>query len=113
MAKKKLIKADINYQLDLYDFEGQIDDVVKNLQDKKAMFEAEGWSNINIYIEYWHPDVEVKICGYREETDEEYKKRLNDARKKREENKKQKKEQEEAERKKLRELAKKYPEEVK
>ena len=113
MAKKKMIKEEIKYGLDLYEFDGSIEEVIETLQKRKEKLEGEGWSQLSIDIERCYSDVDAKIYGYREETDAEYKRRLADARKTRAKNKKKKAEKEEAERKKLRELAKKYPEEVK
>lgn len=110
--KRKTIREEIKHVLDLYDLEGNIDRAIDQLRDTKQHCEAHGYTDIRIDVCEGYSDTSIEVWGTRPETDKEYNRRVKQERAKRAKAKADKLEIEKAERKKLRELAKKYPNEI-
>lgn len=109
------VKAPSHTYLSLSFFEGKVSEVaerinkfipehkefIKNLKEENGHKKDPMWELINDYefdIQYWHEDIDVVVRYYRDETDEEFEKRIesdikkSEAAKKRAENKKIEKE---------------------
>ena len=71
MGKKK-ITEDVS-DISIYDFEGNLDKVIENLQVLSARIKDMGFSDVKVTWEYGSG---VEIEGTREETDKEYNKRI-------------------------------------
>lgn len=98
--KKKLIREKL-CDFSIYDLDGKIDDVIGFLQEKKSIFEGQGFFNISVDVDsdiVFGESVST-LNGTRYETDEELKKRSKEARdqKKKDLEKELTKEQEEKE----------------
>jgi hypothetical protein len=115
MKKQKIIKE---YKIcnmgNLYDMEGQLDDIIKKLQDKKEYYENQGYFELELEHEVEclpydsNEYYELFIHGKRYETESERKKRLSDAKRQREKKKLNEKKKEENERKLYEQLKEKY-----
>lgn len=99
------VKAPNHIYVDLGFFEGRVSDVaerinkfipehkefIKNLKQENGYRKDPMWELINDYefdINYWHDSVEVEVKYYRDETDDELKKRIESDKKKSESSKK-------------------------
>lgn len=116
MNKRKIITKYIQDYLNvnLFDFEGNIDEVIAMLQNAKEKAEEKGYSDIKVVIEYDDRDEcnKILISGKRLETFEEMEKRLKNNQDKRnktiEKNKILKREKEKKEREEYERLKKKF-----
>ncbi len=114
MKKKKEIKVELEEVTWIFTdiFIVDLIDKIKSLEDK---YVERNYYNLIIEREYGgrDSDSEYYLYGSREETDKEYKKRMNVNKRKRENNKLIKERNKEKEVQKLKKLMEKYPEEVK
>ena len=116
MEKKKIRERikEITYIFD----DGKLSYLINKLEEIKKESEELGYSDLEIDKEYccdYYNDskIEFYLYGTREETDEEYNKRMKKNKKKKEINKQNKVKQKGREIKRLKELMEKYPEESK
>lgn len=80
MAKKKqIISAKVptdQIYFNLYNLEGSVDSIVDGLRETEKKVEALGYTNVRITIWNHYDETVVELYGDREETDQEYKTRL-------------------------------------
>jgi hypothetical protein len=72
---KKMIKEIVNEFIEL---EGSIEDVIKRLKEEEEYYLQRGYRNIQLEKEYlaYEEGSQLVLMGKREETDQEYKRRL-------------------------------------
>jgi len=99
MSKYKMKEEEVKeVGLELWDFEGKIEDVVARLHHAQTRAHEKGYHEVRIEIEHFYESTDVTLRGIRPETEKEREKRLAKTRKERERKRKDKEEQLEKER---------------
>ena len=105
--KRKVIRKTIDNNIK-YDLDGPLDDAIEYLQDLKKTYELEGYTDLQIdnYQEYNYGtyDEVITFSGKREETTQEYNKRVAQEKRTREKKKKEREKAAAKEEKKEKEL---------
>lgn len=79
MAKKQIISAKVpqdKVYFSLYDLEGSFESIIEGLRETEKKIEALGYTNARLSIWNHYDETVVELYGDREETDQEYKTRL-------------------------------------
>jgi hypothetical protein len=71
----KIIKIETLESHITYDLDGNLDNVIKYLQDLKERYQKD-YFELHIDISYHHDDIDISLMGKREETKEEETSRL-------------------------------------
>ena len=96
MSAKRELRVCISLnELEIYDFDGSITEIIEKLQKIKDKYESEGYYNISIDAEQGYEHVCFGVVGTRLETDKEVERRVEETRKERARKKTEKEEKEE------------------
>ena len=111
---KKMIREKIESLGSGYDFENSLDGLIEHLTNARRIYE-EKYEKLDISYEkkYFEDSYEFVLYGEREETNNEYKKRLERINRSKQSAEVSKANLEKKEKELLKKLAKKYPEELK
>jgi hypothetical protein len=72
----RLTRSELLKDLDVYAFDGNLEDVIDRLYDFRQTFSDQGFTNLRIDVSRWYEDVDVRLYGDRPETDKEMKNRI-------------------------------------
>lgn len=72
---EKMIKTDIIRNINIYDLEGTIPEIIDFLEEIQEK-ESGDYSNVRLRVDSWYDDVNYELIGDRVETDVEYEKRM-------------------------------------